>query len=204
MRRSFLPIIVTLLFYASAFTQAGPQRVFVSCSRPTIESYPDNESSPVLQYLDESRQVADEFMRVLAEGKFDEIYSLNIGVRIWVQAEPANIEMDLATFEQKQGKITHYEYRNQQVVYDIRMAEIDLRGRVNTWYEVKTAKSGDNSASLLVETQKAGEDNRIRYEGIFFKEMGRETIPGWLGEENTSKERDRCYGMRESLKVRGR
>jgi hypothetical protein len=143
-------------------------------------------------------------MRELAEGKFHKIYSLNIGMRIWVQAEPANIEMDLATFEQKQGKITHYEYRGQQVVYDMRNAEIDLRGRVNTWYEVKTTKSGDGTASLLVETQRAREDNRITFEVIFYKELGRESKPGWVGEENRSKEGDRCYGMMESLKVRGR
>ena len=201
MRRSFLPIIVSLLFYASVFTQAGPQRTTTSCPRPIIESYPDSESRPVLRYLDESRQVADEFVRLLAEGKFDEIYSLNISVRIWVQAEP-NVKMDLATFEQKQGKVTHYEYRNQHIVYDLRDPVLDLSGSVGTWYEVKTTKSEGGVASLLVETHRRRDDNRVTFEVIYFQELGRETVPAWLRYPYAWEGRDTCPGIKGRLRVK--
>ena len=104
MRRSFLPITLFLLFSVSAFTETGAQRTAVICLRSSIESYPERERRPVLQYLDEARRVADEFVRLLAEGKYDEIYKLDKGVRIWVQGQ-ANIKVDLATYEQKHGKI---------------------------------------------------------------------------------------------------
>lgn len=173
MRKLLLSIIVLLPLYVAAGTsKIEAQDVFDRCSRTTIESFPEEQKRPVLQYLDESRQAADKFVRLLAEEKFDEIYKLNKRIKIWVQGQP-NTEMDLAAFRQTQGTITNFEYREQDLIWNLFSREIDLRGTVGTWYLVKTTNTANGAAgSLLVETRKGQKEQPV-FESIFFDKQAK-------------------------------
>lgn len=204
MRKSPLPIIVFLLLYVLSIAEAGAQDIFVGCNRTTIESFPEQEKRPVLLYLDQSRKVADEFVRLLAEGKFDEIYNLNKMVRIYVHGDP-NIEMDLATFEQKQGRITHFEYRNQEIAWQL-ATELDLRETVVTWYSVKTTRTKSGLVSLQVSTSKKRDEQKSLFEHVFYKDWSEAPplprAPSWLSKAKPAIERGSCPTMNGSLKVK--
>lgn len=204
MRKSFLPIIIFLLLYVSANTEVGAQAIFATCNRSTIESFPEQEKRPVLLYLDESRQAVEEFLRLLVEGKFDEIYKLNKKVKIYVQGNP-NVAMDLTDFDQKQGRITHFEYRNQGVIWDLPTSEIDLSGTVGTWYSVKTTKTKNGIVSLLVHTHKSGNKQSPVFDSVFFYEWRRlknRSVPSWLNKVNPPIERGNCPTINGSLNVK--
>jgi hypothetical protein len=205
MRRSLLPIIVFLLLYVSAFTEAEAQMTAVRCNRSTIESFPEQEKRPVLLYMDESRKVADEFMQLLAKGKFDEIYNLHKWASINVQGKPS-IKMDLATFEQKQGRITHFEYRNQDIIWYLTNPEIDLRESVGTWYSVKTTKTKSGLVSLLVETnKKARPQQRPIFEASYFQDYSKVPIPSapsWLSKKYPPIQQGSCPTIKGSLTVK--
>lgn len=136
-----LPLHITILhlLITLTITNVNAQDIFATCNRTTIESLPGHEKVSVLNYLDDSRKVADEFVRLLAEGKFNEIYSVNKMLRIYVQGNP-NVAMDLATFEKEQGRITNSEYRNQEIVWQLGN-RLGLRENVYTWYSVKTTRT---------------------------------------------------------------
>lgn len=177
MRKFFLPIVILFCVLAA---EIKAQDVFDRCNRATIESFSEQEKRPVLLYLDESRKAADEFVRLLAEGKSDEIYSVNKNIVIWVQGSPA-VRMDLATFERQQGKITDFELRNQDVLWDLFSREIDLKGTVGNWYLLKTTNAKDGVISMLVETRK-GQDKEPVFRSVFFSEWSKltEKMPSWL------------------------
>lgn len=198
MRKSLLLITIFLLFYFSAFIKVRAQFTAVRCSRTTIESYAEHERRPVLQYMDEARQFSDEFMRLLAGGKFDEIYNIDKKVRIWIQESPAK-KVDLAGFEQTQGKIINFQYRNQDIIWYLTSAEINLRGTVGTWYAVKTTKTKNGFASLLVETHKARGEQKLIFEAGYFKA----SEPGWLNKTKPPIERGNCPSYNGSLIVNG-
>jgi len=173
----------------------------VGCSRSILECYPEDQKRPVLLYLDESRQVADEFVQLLAEHKSKEISTLHKPLSVWIQGKP-NREVDLATLERELGEITHYEYRGQEVYY-LCYREIDLvRGEAATWYVVRTANSKASFATLQIATRRARDTAKPVVESVFFNEWADRPIPTWLRDENAPAKPCGCEGMMDGLRVK--
>jgi hypothetical protein len=201
MRRYSLSIVASLLFTISAFPDVGAQLSYTNCRRSKIECYPEEQKRPVLQYLDESRQVTDEFVQLLAEHKVEEISSLHKGLSVWIQGEP-NRQVDLAALDRALGEITHHEYRDQAVFY-VFHDEIDLiRGRAGTWYVVKTTKSEASLATLQVSTRRVRGKTRPVVDAVFFKEWVRYPIPAWLSDPSAPEQPCICTGMQDGLRVK--
>jgi hypothetical protein len=200
MHKLNLSIVIFLLFQGLAFTEAKAQELMISCSRTTIESYSGNEKQPVLRYLDEARQVADKFMRLLAENKFDEIYKLHKDMKILVIKKSnsgAAVPMSLEAVSQEYGQITSYEYRHQSLLYLLN-GPIELRGTVGTWYAVKTANTVNGDLYMHVGTYKYHvEDSSHLLSGVLRERNDKS--PEW--EYNNSPQKT-CNGMKEELKVK--
>lgn len=202
MRRSLLPVIVSLLLCAAPLAEA--QDIFVACNRRTIESFPGRESGVVLRYLDESRKAADEFVLLLSEGRFDDIYNLNKRAAIWVQGDP-NVRLELAEFERRQGRITHFEYRNQEIVWQLATA-LDLNETVYTWYSVKTTNRKNGLVSLQISTHRMRDKSAPVFGSAFFKDWSQApptpTPPKWLKTGAPPLERTACPTIDGRLDVR--
>jgi hypothetical protein len=113
--------------------------------------------------------------------------------------------MDLATFEQKQGRITHFEYRNQDILWSFFDGAIDLREIVTTWYLVKTTKTKSGLVSLQVATSKERDEQRPIIELGYFDEWDKtplSQVPSWLSKGNPPIERHNCPTTKDSLKVK--
>lgn len=168
MRKLFLLNVLFLFLFISNFIKVKAQETAVRCSRVIIESFSKQENNPVLQYLDDERKTADKFVRLLAEGKFDEIHDSNKRVSVWVQGNP-NVEMDLTTFVQTQGKVTKFDYRSQDIIWYLNNNLISLRGVVGTWFAIKTTKTKDEFFIMLVETQRAKDMQNSIIKSVFYK-----------------------------------
>jgi len=204
MRRLYLPAVIFLLFQVLVFTEASAQALAVTCARSTIESYSGNEKQPVLRYLDEARQVADEFMRLFSENKFDEIYKLDKSIKFWVKKDSAaeTAQMTLAAARQEFGHITRYEYRNQNLTY-LFNSSIQLKGTVGTWYAVKTAKSKSDHLYVSIETYKYRVDDSSHLLSFSLKEWDKDKSPEWEYFSDPKKQKT-CTGMKDGLKVETR
>jgi hypothetical protein len=204
MRRLCLPAVIFLFFQVLVFTEARAQELMVTCARSTIESYSGNEKQPVLRYLDEARQVTDEFMRLFSENKFDEINKLDKNIKFWVKKDSAaeTVRMTPAAVWQEYGHITRYEYRNQHLLY-IFNGSIQLKGTVGTWYAVKTAKSESDHLYMSIETHKYRVEDRPRLLSFSLKEWGKDKSPEWEYYRDP-KEQKTCTGMKDGLKVETR
>lgn len=196
MRESFLSKLIFLLLFFSIFIEAKAQMTAVRCNRATLESFPKQEAQPVLQYLDEARESADKFMRLLREEKFDEIYNLNKRTRIFVQDTPA-VEMTLAEFEQTQGKITRFEFRDQDIIWYLNDYLIHLNGTVGTWYAVNTTKTKDKPVLMLVETRKIKSVKSDIVEDVFYRVPSPELLSG----KKTPIQRNNCPSHNDVLNV---
>jgi hypothetical protein len=201
MRRFSFSIVASLLFTISAFPDVGAQLSYTNCRRSKIECYPEEQKRPVLQYLDESRQVADEFVQLLAEHRVEEISSLHKGLSVWIQGEP-NRQVDLAALDRTLGDITHHEYRDQAVFY-VFHREIDLiRGEAGTWYVVKATKSEASLATLLVTTRGVVGKTKPVVKTVFFNDGAHRPIPTWLSDPSAPEQPCICTGMQDGLRVK--
>jgi hypothetical protein len=203
MRRLLLPIVALVLFTTSASPDAGAQLTVTSCRRSRIECYPEDQKRPVLRYLDESREAADEFVRLLADQKGEEISSLHKGLSVIIAGEPNNM-VDLATLERALGEVTHHEYRGQEIFY-VFSDVIDLtRGRAATWYVVKSTKSEAGFATLQVTTRRLRNKTELRVDSVSFSEWAHRPIPTWLSDPSAPEQPCICSGMQDGLRVKAK
>src|SRR5262249_294875 len=116
MRKSHFLILIWLSICGSAFIVAQAQSRLYGCSRSTIEAYPEEEKRPVLQFFDEARALTDKSVKLLAEGRIKELYTLMSTLFRNEYAE-ARLWEKLADIEQREGKILEYEFRTQSLSY---------------------------------------------------------------------------------------
>jgi hypothetical protein len=195
--------IILILICILAFVEVKAQALAVSCDRSTIESYPESEKKPVLRYLDEARQTADEFMRLFADDQFDEVYKLNKFLTIFVKKKSNDemVAMSLPAFRQEYGRLPLYEYRNQHLLY-ILNGPIQLRGTVGTWYELMTENSGKSERAFIwVETHKYRAEDKPAILSLGIKEAGKRPALPWEYYESSSKKPKGCVTMEDGLKI---
>src|SRR4051812_33984402 len=100
MHRSWRSVVISFHLFVFASTGLAGQLMEERCLRSTIASYPEDQRRPVLNYLDEARHVADDFVRLLAERRYDEMSKLDKRMTMWAFAlsDPKGIQIDLADF----------------------------------------------------------------------------------------------------------
>jgi hypothetical protein len=156
MRKSYFLILIWLSVCGSAIMEAQAQPRLYSCSRSTIETYPEEEKRPVLQFLDEARALADRGARFFAEGRIQELYNLRRSSFRRENTE-AKFREELAASEQAQGKILKYDYYAQSLLYG-NPSEIDLQSDDSSViYAVKTTVR-ETGAYLQIYTGREGKE----------------------------------------------
>jgi len=131
----------------SQFTQ-------IACSRRVIETYPVDQRHLVITLLDEARPVADEFVRLLGSRKLVGFLRRFKNVQIFFNENPSGgKQIDPARLSRILGRVSRYEYWNQEIVYNISRPEIDPQGRMSTSYRIWTDKFGGDQIYVFVETR---------------------------------------------------
>ena len=147
--------------------------------RSTItEKVPANEQRPFLKYLDAGRAAADEGMRLLAAGKYDDFYKSTSKV-FKSQYSQEQFNQLMQAFDQAVGKISSYEYRNQAIEYPSgTFLTIDFsKATVNTVYAMKLSKIEDDGFFMDIEI--TVENGKPVISFITSQNYG-DNIPPWL------------------------
>jgi hypothetical protein len=176
-----LLILATLSFCLWAVVAAQIQPTVEtsrSYLRATIKAFPAAEGQPLLQYLDAGRVAADKGIQFCAEGKMDALYeSMSADFKNKYSLEQFRQVSQM--FEQKAGKITSYEYRNQALSYpidDTPLSEL-AKAKSNVWYAIKTTKLSGEGNFMQVKTVREGNKHIVSF--INFVNYG-DNIPPWL------------------------
>ena len=142
--------------YASPFSDTRAQSILFGCSRSTIESYPEAEKQPLLQYLDGARATADSAMQLITEGKIGELYEM-MSAAFKEKTTVSEFARTMATLEQRHGRITRYEYRDQGLQYSAQRP-IDLqRSWSEVWFAVEATSSESKYVFVSIRTKCDGE-----------------------------------------------
>lgn len=201
-------IFAILLLFGLRGTEASGQISEMMCYRPTLESYPANESAPLLQHLDEARQVADEVIKLFVEGNFDGLSKTmsQKTTRMWIRHLPPGpnkepFQVEFAAFRQTYGNITHYEYRNQGIEYSYGNTEFDLRSTVRTFFAITTTKSTTNELFLVVETVRPEKKVHVP-QALDVEDWDQKTAPEFLVNPAAAQRR-KCDRFMQTLRIRG-
>jgi hypothetical protein len=115
-----------------------------SYARSAIEACPEEEKKrPVLQLLDELRELADRSVRLFSEGRVNELYAL-MSTSFRKEYTEGRFREYLVASQQRGGKELHYEYRN-QFVKDISgsLKTIDQGDYSIVWYALASGADDD-------------------------------------------------------------
>lgn len=180
-------LLVMLLLVAPAPLSAQVQITETAgFLRTTIETYPERERQPILDYLDGARSVADEAALELSTNHQDLVYdgiaatARQLGQMIDAKSFAAQMA---ATF----GDVTSFEFRSQAL--EARGAEPDVhdlaRATSAVFYAVRTTKRPDGGLFLVIRTVRIGTAHRLV--GLNFTSyVGK--VPPWLEPRRNSRE----------------
>ncbi len=146
--------------------------------RTTIETYPESERRPILDYLDAARQVADQAVADFSSGKIDPIVSQVDSVSD-IRSEKQS-RRDLEEMGKAYGTLGSSEFRNQAIEVSGMHPDVHDLARATsvTFYSVKTAKRSDGELFLAVRTIRM--DNQQKVMNVRYLDY-RGNIPPWLG-----------------------
>lgn len=173
-------MLLTVLVAGLSAGQDKPAKETVFL-RTTIETYPETERRPIIDYLDGARIVADKVALNFAaerdvelDGDFSRL-ARDRGQKIFVR-EYANMVRKVY------GSVTSYEFRGQVLESSAENPDVkDLqRARSVVYYAIRTAKRPDGELFLIVRTVRIGNLHAASYLGI---NDYRQNVPPWLKEE---------------------
>ena len=170
-----LGIVFTLIAATVAQPQAGGDKAYL---RSTIESYPEADKRPLLQYLDGARATADQAVKLVAEGKSAALFTMMIAP-FKERTSLSDFEQYMSALEERQGKIVSCEYRNQALLFaaDSRALSELQKAQSQIWYAVKTGKVESDGVFLMVKTATEGDKHVIV--SVSFPSYGSH-VPAWL------------------------
>jgi hypothetical protein len=193
MRKPHFLILIWLSVCGSAVIEAQAQPRLYGCARSTIETYPEEEKRPVLQFLDEARALADRGAQFFVEGRIQELYNL-MGGSFRKENTEAKFRERLAAMEQGQGKILKYDYYSQSLVY-VDPSEIDFqRDLTSVIYAVKTTVR-ETGAYLQIYTRREGKEPVINNFFLYYTNSAAEQRSPQITES-------RCQFIKGSLIVK--
>ena len=159
---------------ASSPIQVSPQAGWL---RTSIESYPEAERRPILNYLDAARLVADDAATRLVSGDVDSLVA-----RLASNPRAGNadtVRQGIAQLRTGYGALTSADYRGQSVesqavppnVHDVAHAS------AVTFYSIKTTSRIDGELFLAIRTVLDGQQHQIV--GMQYLDY-RGNVPPWL------------------------
>ncbi|HEY6400907.1 MAG TPA: hypothetical protein VI479_05835 [Blastocatellia bacterium] len=176
-KRLLQTLLLTLLITGLSAGQGAKPKETVF-PRQTIETYPDAERRPIVEYLDGARIVTDKVALNFAAAR-DEELAIDFsrlekarGQKIFVR-EYANM------VRQVYGPVTSYEFRGQAVEASTENPDVhDLqRARSATYYAIRTQKRPDGELFLIIRTIRIGNTHAAAYLAI---NDYRRNVPPWL------------------------
>lgn len=201
MRKSFVGSLAVLSLLLGGSIVASGQMVRVGCARKIIESYPDEQSRPVLQFLDQARPVADEFMEAFSQQTGPELSKRFPDIEIWFNQEPnGGKQVDQTQLLRAIGAPASYEYRDQEVLYNLTHPEIDPKGATSTAYLMWTDKLGREPLYVLVETHQTSLVSTRITAALFF---GKWAASRFSDHDPAKGNSMKCVGMEKDLRVKG-
>lgn len=152
MRRSSVITLIWLLLCLFVVSEIQAQPRLFGCMRSALESYPEAEKRPVIKYLDEARELADQEAKLFAEGRIAELYSgLSPSTKELHSAK--EFRERFAEYERKYGKVLDFEYREQSLLFNDPTI-LDLRNVLTlTRYAVRTSGQDDGVVLEIQTTQ---------------------------------------------------
>jgi hypothetical protein len=176
-KRVLQTLLLTVLVASLSAGQDKPAKETVFL-RTTIETYPETERRPILDYLDGARTVADKVALNFAaerdvelDGDFSRL-ARDRGQKIFVR-EYANMVRKVY------GSVTSYEFRGQVLEASAENPDVkDLqRARSAVYYAIRTAKRPEGELYLIIRTIRIGNLHAASFLGI--KDY-RRNVPSWL------------------------
>jgi hypothetical protein len=142
--------------------------------RSTIETYPEAERRPILDYLDKARVAADATVKSLSVG-FEEFIR---GIHETTKGTGQQVDFSETSeqIREKYGLVTSSEYRGQAIetlgdVHDLAKAS------AATFYAIRTTKRPNEGLYLTVKTMRFNGEHRVFY-AQFLEYVG--NVPPWL------------------------
>lgn len=174
-----LVFLLLVSAFASVAAQVKPRVKNVNgYFRSTIEEkLTAQQKAPILKYLDDGRAAANEAVRLLVAGKYDDLYQ-STSKDFKSRYTRAQFQQLIDASEQEAGKIVSYEYRNQSLEFPMgTLLSADLsKANSNTMYALKLSKIEGERFFLDVETVIENGKHVIS----FITNTEYEEIPLWL------------------------
>lgn len=173
-------LLLTVLVAGISAGQDKPAKETVFL-RATIETYPEAERRPILDYLDGAKAAADKVVLNFAaerdvelDGDFSRV-ARDRGQKIFVR-EYANMVRKVY------GSVSSYEFRGQALEASAENPDVkDLqRAKSALYYAIRTAKRPDGELFLIIRTIRIGNTHAASFLGITDY---RRNVPSWLHEE---------------------
>jgi len=156
--------------------------------RKTIETYPEAERQPILDYLDGARIVADRVAKNFVAERDEEVAG-EFDRLVKATGQIIDVRESVNMMRQTYGSVTSYEFRCQALetpaenpdVHDVQHA------RSAVYYSIRTTRRQDGELFLTVKTARIDNLHAVSYLRIN-DYSGK--VPPWLqGKQSDSKER---------------
>ncbi|MBS1793602.1 MAG: hypothetical protein JSS81_07100 [Acidobacteria bacterium] len=146
--------------------------------RTQIENMPEKEKRPLIEYLDRGRAAADEGMRLLFAGKYDDFYK-STSKEFQKNYSPEQFKQIIEIFQKQAGEIFYYEYRNQSIELPpgVELSADLSKATSNVYYFIKVSKVFSDGIFIDIET--TVEDGRHKISFLTTTNYG-ENVPKWL------------------------
>jgi hypothetical protein len=162
-RRVLQPLLLTVLLAGLSAGQVTPTKI-VSTLRTTVETYPEAERQPILDYLDGARIVAD---RVI--GKFANERDIELDSEFNRLAKARGQRIDVLNYanmvRRTYGSVTLYQFRCQvfEAPAEKPGPNDPQRTKSVVYYSISTAKRPSGDLFLTIKTMRIGNLHAASY-----------------------------------------
>jgi hypothetical protein len=185
--RVLKPLILAVLLAGLSAAQVTPTKSAVLL-RTTIESYPEAERRPILNYLDGARVAAD---RVVGNFAAERDVELDGDFAHLAKARGQRIDVrDYANLVRRTyGSVASYAFKCQMLEAPAEKPDVNdaQRARSIVYYSIRTAKRPNGDLFLIVKTVRIGNLHAASYLGIDY--YGGKASPCLQGRQADSKKK---------------
>jgi len=176
-RQILQTLLLVVLVCAVSIGQAAKTKETVFL-RTTIETYPEAERRPILDYLDGAKIVADRVVTSFATNN-DESLDSEFGRLAKARGQKIFVREYVNMVRQIYGPVTSYEFRGHALEASPENPDVhDLAcARSTAYYAIRTAKRPDGELFLIVRTIRIGNFHAAAHLGV---NDYKQNVPDWL------------------------
>lgn len=177
MKRVLQTLLITLLVTGLSTGQVTKPKDTVFL-RKTIETYPEAERRPILEYLDSARTEADKVALNFAASR-DEQLDSDFSRLERARGQKIFVREYVNMVRQVYGNVTSFEFRGQALEASPENPDVrDLqRARSAAYYAIRTSKRQDGELFLIIRTVRLGTLHAASYLAV---NDYRRNVPPWL------------------------